>query len=288
VKSLILSDREIRAKLIRDKTAEAMKFWEEGHWEQALLKDGILIEPLIDRLIGPAGYELRVGDEYLSLRDPYNTKKLEERGILTIDPGETVLILTEEYLCLPKTVAAMVVPRARHIFTGLVLNATRVEPTWYGKLVIGITNVGKDPRRLARGHSFCTCQFLQCTEVEKPLNIENTPHLGRRTIGAIDFEGIIPRMPQDPEKVTREDLDRVVQLFGYPWDIVRGAIRRTIDEVIAHITREVAPEISAEAASSAVEAAFKRQNQIMVALVGGLLAILAAVVAYILRVGRFL
>jgi deoxycytidine triphosphate deaminase len=277
---LVLSDRDIKAKLIRDKeeAGAAIKIWEESRWDQDTFKDRIVVDPFSDKLIGPVGYELRVGTEYLSLRDPYNTKKLDEGDVLTIDPSETVLVLTEEYLCLPKTIAGSVVPKARHIFTGLVLNTTRVEPTWYGKLVVGITNVGKNPLRLMRGETFAVCQFSSCTEVEKPLTVENTPHLGRRTIGTIDFRGMISRMPMDPESVTRGDMKKVVEMFGYPWDIVDGMIRRTQEEVVEHISRDVAPGISEEAVAEAVKVAFKRQTDLMIALVAGLLALLTAIV----------
>jgi deoxycytidine triphosphate deaminase len=286
----VLSDRDIKARLIRgkDDVAAAIKLWEESRWDQDSLKDRIVIDPVSDKLIGPVGYELRIGAEYLSLRDPYDTKKLEENSNLIIDPGETVLVLTEEYLCLPKTIAGSVVPKARHIFTGLVLNTTRVEPTWCGKLVVGITNLGKNPRKLMRGDTFGVCQFSSCTEVETPLTVQNTPHLGRTTIGTIDFAGMLPRPTMEPDSVTRGNMQAVVEMFGYPWDIVNGMIRRSEKEVIEHISREVAPDISEEAVAQAVKIAFKRQNQLMTVLIGGVLAMFAAIFVFILRLLKFL
>ena len=127
---MIIRDVELKERILKDpkKIKDAYNWWKKSIWDK--IGDNILIDPFEpEEKLGLASYDLSVGGEYVSLRDPHNIKKIKEGEAISIDPSETVLILTDEYVALPKNVMAMIVPRARWIFEGSFLNATRIDPT---------------------------------------------------------------------------------------------------------------------------------------------------------------
>jgi len=295
---MILSDRDLRDRVIQDpkEAQRARAWWKNGKWDK--IGNKILIDPFKPHALGPCCYELSVGEEYVSLRDPYETKKLGIEEHIRIGPGETVLILTEEYACLPRTILAMIVPRATWIFEGTCLSATRIDPTWYGKLLIGFTNLAKNPIALDYGEGFCTCYFMEATETEKVLTHDTVKSLGRERIGSIKFAHARPQIPLPADRVTKDDIDKVVELYSWPWDVVRGMFELTRKEIGDWIEKEVSSDIVAEATSAAVKTAFDqlveqyreqtrwtRNLTIGVLTICGTIAagIIAAVIAYLIN-----
>lgn len=288
---MILSDKDLKDRIIQEpeEAEQAKEWWKNGEWDK--IGDKILIDPFKTYALGVCCYELSVGAEYVSLRDPYKTKKLGAEDHIQIGPGETVLILTEEYVCLPRTILAMIVPRATWIFEGVYLSATRIDPTWYGKLLIGFTNLAKNPVALDRGEGFCTCYFMEATETEKVLTPDTVKSLGRERIGSIKFAHARQQIPLLPDKVTKDNIDKVVELYGWPWDVVRGMFELTRKEIGDWIEKEVSSDIVDEATSAAVKTAFDRldaqyreQTKWVRNLIIGLLTILGtAVVGFLIK-----
>ena len=253
---MIISDRDLKSRLIRERweVEQGKEWWGKGEWDK--IGNKIIIDPFNPYALGPCCYSLSVGDEYVSLRDPENPKPLKEGEYISIGPSETMLILTQEYICLPRNILAMVVPRATWIFEGSSLSATRIDPTWYGRLLIGFTNLAKNPVALEHGEEFCTCYFMQATETEKVLTRETQPSLGRERIGRIKFVHAKQQRLLLPDRVAKEDIDKVVELYGWPWDVVRGILYLSKKEIGEWIEKEVTSDIVAEATSAAVRTAF--------------------------------
>jgi len=254
---MILSDKELKERLITDpsEVRQAYNWWEKGQWDK--IRGRILIDPFDPNNLSSCCYDLSVSEEYVSLRDPDNVKKLKKGDSINIEPSETVLILTREFIALPKNVMAMVVPRARWIFEGTFLNSTRVDATWYGKLLIGFTNMTKWRISLGLNRAFCSCYFLECSEVEEPLNKKSTPHLGRKSIDPLTFAYARPIRPLTPPEYTKEKLEKVVNSFGYPWDVIHCAIERGKEEVVQYIEKDVAPRMVEDATLKVTERAYK-------------------------------
>jgi len=253
---MIISDKALKERMIRDPqdVEEAKEWWKEGDWDK--IGNRIVIDPFDTHALGPCCYDLSVGDEYVSLRNPHDTKSLTEGEHIAISPGETVLILTKECICLPKDVLAMIVPRATWIFEGSAISATRIDPTWYGKLLVGFTNLAKNPVALDYGEEFCTCYFMQTSETETVLTRERVHFLGRTKIGSIRLVHARQQTLLSPEKVTKDQMDKVVDLYGWPWDVARGMLLVTHKEIGEWIEKEVSSDIVAEATSAAVKTAF--------------------------------
>ncbi len=286
---MILSDKDLKARVIQDRAEaeQAKEWWKRNEWEK--IGNKIIIDPFDAHALGPCCYDLSVGEEYVSLRDPENPKPLKAGDQIRIGPSETVLILTQEYVCLPKNVLAMVVPKATWIFEGASLSATRIDPTWHGKLLIGLTNLAKNPVALNYKEEFCTCYFMEATETEKVLTRDTVKHLGRERIGSINLAHARQQTLLSPDRVTKDNIDKVVELYGWPWDVVRGMFELTKKEIGYWIEKEVTSDIVGEATSEAERRAFnelktlyKEQNNLLKLLVIGVLTIFGgALIAYL-------
>ena len=270
---MMLSDRDIKNRIIQDQkdVIQAKEWWEKAEWDK--IGDKIVIDPFNTNAIGPCTYDLSVGEEYRSLREPNDTKKLEEGGSIHIGPGESILVLSEEYICLPKNVVAMIVPRARWMFEGTSICATRIDPTWYGKLLVVFTNSAKNPVELYRHESFCTCCFMEISKVETHLIKDKVHFLGRTKIGRIKFQHALNQKLLIPEKVGKDDIEKVVDLYGWPWDVVRGMFKLTLNEIIDYIEKETAPTIIDEATSASIKKAYESQQNWLKVLIVGILSI---------------
>lgn len=99
-------------------------------------------------------YDLRVGREYRHYRQRTKTQ-LPERATITIQPGDAVLIQTEESLHMPRHLFGYVVPKVTLLQLGLTNTLSKVDPGYPGYLVVTLFNVGTTVQRLERGQAFC-------------------------------------------------------------------------------------------------------------------------------------
>jgi deoxycytidine triphosphate deaminase len=260
---------------------EAKGWWKAQDW--ARIGDRILIDPFEASNVSPASYELRVGAEWLSLRNPYTVGRLNPQDVITIAPHETILVLCEEYIALPPTVAGMVVPRARKLFEGCTLAATRVEPTWYGKLIVGFANLSQYTTSLARGERFCNLLFMKTEAVKTPLSASNVPHLGRTAIGKPEYPSLRPEELKNADQVSAEDVNEMVRDFGAPFDIVRGALKETKNEVILVMEKDLGPRMVETAVTQAVQRAFRTQQWMFGILLGMFGILIAGLLTFLFR-----
>jgi deoxycytidine triphosphate deaminase len=255
---MILSDKNLEEQLITDPSLSetAKKWWEEEQWKQ--IGRSIVIKPYERNNLSVCSYDLCVGHEYISVRNPREINPLAHRERLNVSAGETVLIITKEYVCLPKNVMAVVVPSARYLFEGTSIAACRIEPTWYGSLTIPFTNFTKSTIWLLEGQPFCTCFFMETNEVSHTLKELGVRNLGREDLQDLTFEHLLPEEILAADQVTLGALDQVVGEYGKPWDIIRGAFSRTKDEIQHYIVEDTAPNITRQATNNAVRHAFRR------------------------------
>lgn len=241
---MILSDKALKDRVIKGtkEVEQARGWWRKGDW--ANIGNKLVIDPFEPSQSGVCTYDLTVGGEYLSLRDPDNPKPLKEGEKFKIGPSETVLILSEEYICLPQNIMAMIVPRARWIFEGTCIHSSRVEPTWYGKLLIGFTNLAKNPVFLTRGETFCTCYFIEASKAEAVLTKDKVPFLGRDKIGRVDFTHVREQRILPADRVELSDIEKVVDLYGWPWDVVRGMFHLNKRLLEDYVDNDKLPELS--------------------------------------------
>jgi len=268
---MILSDSQIRLRLVKEE--EWKDKWKAGEWDE--IKDKILITYFEENNLELNFYTLRTGNQYIKLRNP---DEVIEGDKIVIEPGETVFILTKEYVALPKNIAGLIVPKARWIFEGLISNTTRIDPTWYGRLQIAVSNITRNIITIPEDEGLWTLYFIESYEVEKVLTKDKTPSLGREKLRPLKTTYHRPQKLLRPEQVTLNELNEIVETYGKPWDVVRGLINITKDEVTEYIDVEKAPDIVEEAKKEAYERAFNTMMTWLKILISGILALFAAIV----------
>jgi len=249
-----LSDSAIRAKLIPEEDALKAKEWfKRRDWEK--IEDRVLIYPFDNDKLGPLSYDLSVGDEVYSIRKGIKVDVTKEKEVL-IEPGETVLVLTAEYVALPRIIFGTIDMRARVVFEGIIASSTKVDPTWYGKLTIGVTNHSKDAIKFRHGESFCSLVLFELGEpCKKILTADIVPFLGQESIVYMPTH-VTPWTPKREDTVTREDTDLMVKIFGPPFDVVRGMFHLLKKDTRDFVEHEWGPHVLREVEHVAISKAY--------------------------------
>jgi len=177
----VISDSSLKELVFpKEKYKDAKKWFEKGDWGS--INGKILIYPFDIKNSGAFSYDLCVGDEAFALTTRQKISIGEERGVI-IEPGDVLLVLTQEYIGLPRAFAGSVMPRFSFVREGIIQSMTKIDPTWFGKIVVAITNHSRKPFKLTKGHPFCT---LIIHRLDKPcsriLNSHDTPGLGKESI----------------------------------------------------------------------------------------------------------
>lgn len=112
-----------------------------------------IIEPYDELNLTPFSYDLSIGNEVLSVRkkDP-----IRKRLPYKVMPGETVIVLTREFIALPPCYSATVWPRFKLVRGGLFQSMVKIDPTWYGKLGVAMTNLSPRTIPLTEGMALGT------------------------------------------------------------------------------------------------------------------------------------
>jgi dCTP deaminase len=140
-----------------------------------------MIEPFVDHLVrdgvisyglGSAGYDVRLGEEFLVFANTYPTlvdpKRMDERAFVRqngpeviVPPNSFVLAATLEYLRMPEDVLGIVLGKSTYARCGLVVNATPLEPSWEGAITLEISNTTPLPARLYAGEGIAQILFFR-------------------------------------------------------------------------------------------------------------------------------
>jgi deoxycytidine triphosphate deaminase len=206
------------------------------------LGEGIGIYPFREGSLGCMSYDLTVGGEAYSLRKARKVK-IDRDSPLSIEPGETVLILTHEYLVLSPRYAALCVSRARIMNEGVSQTSAKIDPTWFGKLIVPLTNNTKRVLILTHLQPFCALLFLRLDDAiprTSFLNRRELPFLGQTTLEYSPPHAAVWQ-PLPPDKVKDEDVDSAVELFGSPFDVLRGAIHQGRERIIKYMEEQWSP-----------------------------------------------
>ncbi len=165
---MILTDRQIR---------------------EACEKGDIVIEPFDEGQIEAATYDLRVGEQGATT----STKRLvniRETGSLLLAPGDFGVVTVHETIKLGPQHAARFGLRSKFARKGLIATTgPQIDPGFYGRLIIGLTNL--TPRSVSLSHKddFISVEFHRLEEpVSKPYS---GPYQGRTELGPEDIEAIM-------------------------------------------------------------------------------------------------
>jgi len=101
----------------------------------------LMIQNFEEDCLTPVGYDARAGETYFSLK----RKRVSSltMGEFELKPGDTVFISSHETFKLSPHVGGFGVSRLRPMLDNILLTALPIDPTWNGKLLIILTNLGK-------------------------------------------------------------------------------------------------------------------------------------------------
>ena len=177
----VVSDTSMKELVIpEERYTESKKWFEKRDWDS--INGRILIYPFDSKNLGLFSYDLCIGNEAFSIRTKSKILISKEKDAV-IEPDDVCLVLTNEYIGLPRDYAGSVMPRFLLVRKGIMQSMTKIDPTWCGKIAVAIINFSGKPFKLTYNHPFCT---LVLHKLDKPsskiLNLRDTPALGKESI----------------------------------------------------------------------------------------------------------
>ncbi len=133
-------------------------------------KARFLIYPFKPLNVTLFSYDLSIGEEIYSIRKRGNSLRFENMRYENMkekeypfEPGETIIILTEEYIALPPQYSATVWPRFGLVSEGIFQSMVKIDPTWRGKLAVALTNFSPGTYPIKQGKLFGTLIIYELT-----------------------------------------------------------------------------------------------------------------------------
>ncbi|HLB73822.1 MAG TPA: hypothetical protein VJJ98_07370 [Sedimentisphaerales bacterium] len=143
-----------------------------------------IIEPFDLLNVTPFSYDLSIGNEICSIR---KEERIRKRLPYEATPGETVIVLTREFIALPPCYSGTVWPRFKLVRGGIFQSMVKIDPTWYGKLGVAMTNLSSRTIPLKEGMAFGTLVLYELSS-ETDLDL-------RKTEGLPEVKVAIPDIP---------------------------------------------------------------------------------------------
>jgi len=121
-----------------------------------------VIKPFQEFRLTPIGYNLSIGDSYVSKRD-LRRVDLGPKELFRVGPGDAVAIRTLEYVGLPKdrTLSGLLQSKVKMIKAGFAPIASTVDPEHAGNMIIVVQNISKHEAVLLQGDPICTMVLLK-------------------------------------------------------------------------------------------------------------------------------
>jgi dCTP deaminase len=145
-----------------------------------LVDDPEIIAPYNSERIKNGAYELSLGGEvFLTDSSPRSVKYLSDNEKIEIKPGQFALLLTKEYIKIPKNKIAFISIKAGVKFKGLVnVSGFHVDPGFEGNLLFSVYNAGPSSIWLSNGLPYFPIWFADLDEDQE----YKGQHNGQKTI----------------------------------------------------------------------------------------------------------
>jgi dCTP deaminase len=130
--------------------------------------DSLKIEGFDQQYLTPVGYDLRAGDIIFSSKHR-KISKLDELKEFKLMPKDTVFISSFESILLPNNIGGFGVSRLGPLLDSVLLTTLPLDPTWNGKLLIILINLGNKPFVIKYKDRLSTLCFFK---MDSPTSIE--------------------------------------------------------------------------------------------------------------------
>lgn len=157
---------------------------------KSLIKDENVIEPMpsVEKIavrVKSGAYELSLGNEVF--RTDSKDKKKEilktDKEMITINPGQFALLLTEEQVNIPVNKIAFISIKAGIKLRGLInVSGFHVDPGFKGNLVFSVYNAGSSPISLEKGEPYFLIWFAELLLANSEATTYNGEHKNQDSI----------------------------------------------------------------------------------------------------------
>lgn len=171
-----------------------------------------------------ASYELKLGKEVYLTDNKKQVKTIltEEKDVITINPGQFALLLTEETVNVPGDLLGFISIKASEKLKGLInVSGFHVDPGFKGKLLFSVYNASPSKIQLTKG---CPYFLIWFSEIKTPLTgddlYNSKNHQGQKTIEAkyitplINGEMASPHILLKKINSQKDSLNRILWIAG--------------------------------------------------------------------------
>lgn len=141
--------------------------------KEALIKDGLEIDPFDNESLQAASYDMRLGKKAIITRtvsleelkgkvqkEDVKEVNVEKEESITVPGGAFALVSTLERIKLPNNFAGHIGMRTYFTRKGLiVLSGLQIDPGWDGVLVLGLANISPRSLTIDYGDHLCTVEI---------------------------------------------------------------------------------------------------------------------------------
>jgi deoxycytidine triphosphate deaminase len=163
----MLSSADFRKRIIKQDIPQMKEYFRQRKWKKLPNERSFILDPFDPLNLTPFSYDLSVGNEAFSCRSEsrgsFSIKENKENAYW-IQPGETVVVRTVEYIALPRWYSATVWPRFDFVREGIFQSMVKIDPTWYGQLGVALTNLSPAGYPIWQGKQFATLILFELVE----------------------------------------------------------------------------------------------------------------------------
>jgi|GEM_PF-1299668 len=155
---------------------------------ESVITDGSGNNSFKEERVEEAAYALSLGSEaYRTDNKDRKIELLDEKSrTVEINPGQFTLLMTDEYLCIPKDKLAFISIKAKQKLKGLInVSGFHVDPGFQGKLLFSVYNAGPSTITLETKKPYFLIWFAYLNEEasdEDAYNATKNHHQGQKTI----------------------------------------------------------------------------------------------------------
>lgn len=128
---------------------------------QFYVKKACLIDPFEPKNLGPASYDLRLGETFYK---DGKVQTLKTGEVLTLPPNDIVFVTTKEEIRLPFYIIGRFNLRIGFVYQGILLGTgPQVDPGYWGRLGCPLYNLSNQTVHIPQGERFATIDFIKTT-----------------------------------------------------------------------------------------------------------------------------
>lgn len=206
-----------------------MAFLGKKDLESILCEEKIIIDDSNECCYNPenlkqASYELKLGKEVYLTDNKKQVKTIltDEKAVITINPGQFALLLTEETVNIPCNLLGFISIKASEKFKGLInVSGFHVDPGFNGKLLFSVYNASPSKIQLTKGKPYFLIWFGEIrTPLEKKELYNSKNHQGQNTIESkyitplINGEMASPHILLKKINSQKDSITRILWLAG--------------------------------------------------------------------------